>query len=99
MKNELLPVIKEIIRSTSSGQVQWSEIEGSFCLTGMYSSKNIIICKYTFPDNNKSVASFNFLDENNDIIGTINEWNEDEDGYEIVYNLFCKASSDLKIDI
>jgi len=92
MDNDILNSVDILARATGSSQISWSDIPNTSCLTAEYLHSRFIICKYTFKENNKSVISFSFLDENNSIAGKINEYHEGESEFEKLNSLYELAS-------
>ena len=87
--------IDPLTKATGSQKLSWDRIDNTHCLTTAYDHKKFIICKYTFKDTQTSVISFNYLDDDNSIIGDINEFAQGDNSFEELNRLYEIANRPL----
>jgi hypothetical protein len=92
MDKNILANIKPLTNATGSQHLSWDRIDNTQCLTTVYDHRKFIICKYTFQDTNTSVISFNYLDDDNSVIGELNECPQADPEYNELNRLYEVAT-------
>lgn len=95
MDQLILANINPLTKATGSQELSWDRIDNTQCLTTAYDHRKFIICKYTFKETQTSVISFNYLDDDNSIVGDINEYPQGHTSFEELNHLYEIANQSL----
>ena len=92
MDLKILDNIEPLTNATGSQELSWDRIDNTQCLTTVYDHRKFIICKYTFQDTQVSVISFNYLDDDNSIVGDLNECSQEDANFNRLNLLYETAT-------
>jgi hypothetical protein len=93
-KMNILDTATALTELTRQNKLFWVNEYGLPCMDSKYNGQTLVLCK-TPTDSGRMAVSLNYVNEDYNIIGTLNRWEEDQKDYHIIDELYKEAQNSL----